>query len=371
MDKIPFGDLSRQYKKYRNEFDGITKAVFEKGNFILGENVSGFEKEFAAYCGCRYGTGVGSGTEALHLALLACGIKAGDEVITVANTAVPTAAAIRLAGAVPVFADIEESTFNIDPALIESCITDKTKAVMPVHLYGNPCDMDRIMPIAEKYGLKVIEDCAQSHGTELKEKRAGSFGNAGCFSFYPSKNLGAFGDGGMVVTNDAEIAEKLKLLRNYGQQNRYFSIIEGINTRLDELQAAYLRFKLKHLEGWNERRIEIAGKYDNALKKTCARLPAVDKGCRHVYHLYVIRVKNRDRFMDYLEEKGIKTLIHYPCPIHLQEAYKKAGIGLGPGSLPVTEKVSKEIVSLPIYPELYDEEVSYISEVIIEALKTV
>jgi len=366
MDTIPFGDLSRQYKKYRNEFDSITKTVFEKGNFILGENVAGFEEEFASYCGCRYGAGVGSGTEALHLALLACGIKPGDEVITVANTAVPTAAAIRLSGAVPVFADIEAETYNIDPSLIQPFITENTKAILPVHLYGNTCEIDKIMDIAKKHGLKVIEDCAQCHGAEFKGRKAGSFGHAGCFSFYPSKNLGAFGDGGMIVTNDAEIAERIKLLRNYGQQNRYFSKIEGTNSRLDELQAAYLRFKLTHLEEWNAKRIEIAGRYNDAFRETGLILPFHHKYCRHVYHLYVVRVKNRDRFMGRLEEKGVKTLIHYPYPIHLQDAYKNAGIGNGPGSLPITEKIAEEIVSLPIYPELTDEEVKYIIKTVIE-----
>jgi len=366
MDKIPFGDLSRQYKKYRSEFDAITSAVFEKGSFILGENVSAFEHEFAAYCGCSYGAGVGSGTEALHLALLACGIKAGDEVITVANTAVPTVAAIRLAGAVPVFADIEEKTYNIDPALIEPCITGKTKAIMPVHLYGNPCRMDEITAIAKKHDLKVIEDCAQCHGAAINGKMTGSFGDAGCFSFYPSKNLGAFGDGGMAVTNDEEISENLKLLRNYGQKNRYFSIIEGINSRLDELQAAYLRFKLRHLGNWNSRRIEIAGMYNDAFGKAGIIQPSHQKDFRHVYHLYVVRVKNRDRFMDFLDEKKVRTLIHYPYPVHLQDAYINAGIGNGSGSLPVTEKAAEEIVSLPIYPELTDEEVKYIIKTVIE-----
>jgi len=366
MKKIAFGDLSRQYNKYHSEFDNITRAVFEKGSFILGENVSKFEQDFAGFCDCSFGIGVGSGTEAIHLALLACGVKQGDEVITVANTAVPTVSAIRLAGAIPVFADIDEATYNMNPSLIETLITSKTKAILPVHLYGNPCDMDAITGIAKKHGLIIIEDCAQCHGAEFKGRRTGSFGGAGCFSFYPSKNLGAFGDGGIVVTKSEEIAENVRLLRNYGQENRYFSKIEGINSRLDELQAAYLLFKLGHLEKWNNRRIEIAGKYDEAFKGTGIILPLHYKECRHVYHLYVIRVKNREKFMDYLEENGIKTLIHYPFPIHLQEAYINAGIGSGPGSLPVTEKVAKEIVSLPIYPELNDEEILYISDVVLK-----
>lgn len=417
MMNIPFGDLSRQYEQYKDEIDSVLQAVLKKGSFILGENVSLFEKEFSSYCGCSYGIGVGSGTEALHLALLACGVKQGDEVITVSNTAVPTISAIRLAGANPVFVDIQEATYNMNPELIEQKITSKTKAIMPVHLYGNPCNMDRICEIAAQHGLRVIEDCAQSHGVLFNGRKAGSFGDAGCFSFYPSKNLGAYGDGGMVVTNSEEIDRNLRLLRNYGQENRYFSISEGINSRLDEIQAAILRFKLKLLDGWNRRRISIAGRYSEAFlntgiicpdnrdllntlnannsdtacernnpgctKRCCSgvlRSPEIDSGqCdkydspvylnglaglfKHVYHLYVIRVKDRQDFMDYMEAGGIKTLIHYPYPVHLQQAYIK--LGFGAGSLPVTEKLASEIVSLPIYPELKDSEVDYIIETIL------
>jgi dTDP-4-amino-4,6-dideoxygalactose transaminase len=368
--KIPFGDLSRQYEQYKDEIDAVVQGVLKKGNFILGENVSLFEEEFSSYCGCKYGIGVGSGTEALHLALLACGVGQGDEVITVSNSAVPTVSAIRFAGANPVFVDIEEATYNINPELIEQKITSKTKAMIPVHLYGNPCNMERICEIAAGHGLKVIEDCAQSHGAVYNGKKTGSFGDAGCFSFYPSKNLGAFGDGGMVVTNSAEINRNMRLLRNYGQENRYFSITEGFNSRLDEMQAAILRFKFNLLNGWNERRTDIANRYNEAFldtgiicpvgKNTTGDLPDFFK---HIYHLYVVRIKNRQDFMDYMDTKGIKTLIHYPYPIHLQKAY--SGLGFERGSLPVTEKLASEIVSLPIYPELKDSEVNHIIETVV------
>jgi dTDP-4-amino-4,6-dideoxygalactose transaminase len=368
---IPFGDLSRQYEQYKDEIDAVVQEVFKKGNFILGENVSLFEKEFSSYCGCKYGIGVGSGTEALHLALLACGVGQGDEVITVSNTAVPTVSAIRFSGANPVFVDIEEDTYNINPGLIEQKITSKTKAIMPVHLYGNPCNMERICEIAAKNGIKVIEDCAQSHGALFNCKKTGSFGDAGCFSFYPSKNLGAFGDGGMVVTNNAEINRKLRLLRNYGQEDRYYSITEGFNSRLDEIQAAILRFKFKLFDGWNERRTDIANRYNKAFINTGIICPVSKDPAngspgffKHVYHLYVIRVKDRQDFMDYMEKNGVKTLIHYPYPIHLQKAY--AGLGFETGSLPVAEKLAPEIVSLPIYPELKDSEVDYIIKTVLK-----
>ena len=362
MFKIPFGDLSRQYKKHGKEFDCVISAVLDKGNFILGDNVAGFEEEFSSYCGCRYGIGVGSGTEALHLALIACGVERNDEVITVSNTAVPTISAIRAAGAIPVFVDIDERTYNMDPSIIEKKITDRTRAILPVHLYGNPCPMYEIIKIARGHGLRVIEDCAQSHGAEYRGKKTGSIGDAGCFSFYPTKNLGAFGDGGIVITDDKEIFRNLMLLRNYGQQSRYISIVEGYNSRLDELQAAILRLKLKKLDDDNERRIYIAARYDRVFKELGITCPGSTAGGRNVYHLYVARVKNRAEFMDYLEEKGIQTLIHYPVPVHMHEAYK--WLGYRTSDLPVTEKVSGEIVSIPVYPELEESEIEYITDTI-------
>lgn len=368
---IPFGNLSRQYIAYQKEIDEAVKGVLEKGSFILGENVLKFEEEFSRYCGCRYGVGVASGTDAIMLALIAVGVKQGDEVITVANTAVPTVAAVRAIGATPVFVDIDKDTYNIAPELIKPKITKKTKVILPVHLYGNPCQMDRILEIANYYNLKVVEDCAQAHGAVFKNKKVGSFGHAGCFSFYPSKNLGAFGDGGIVITNSEEIYEKLKLLRNYGQKNRYFSIIEGYNSRLDEIQAAILRFKLTKLDEWNKRRRKIASIYNENFKKInnvsnkkhdrkhdIIFCPEEINNGFHVFHLYVIRIENRDLFMSFLEKRGIQTLIHYPYPIHLQDSYKF--LGYKNGDLPVTESIANQIVSLPIYPELKDDEVEYI-----------
>lgn len=358
MISIPFVNLQRQYKKNKKEIDDVIQGVLSKGNFILGENVKKFEEEFAEYCGTKFAVGVGSGTEAIHLALTACGIGNGDEVITVSNTAVPTASAITSANAVPVFVDIDEFSYNINPGLIEEKISNKTKAIIPVHLYGNPCDMEEILKLAKKYNLKIVEDCAQAHGAEYKGRRVGSFGDAGCFSFYPSKNLGAYGDSGIVVTNDAELNHKLKLLRNYGQEKRYFSTIKGFNSRLDEIQAAILRFKLKKLDMWNESRIKIAKKYTDCFSGLNVICPKFDNNNKHIFHLYVVRIKDRDNFINYLEKNSIDVLIHYPIPIHLQHAYKE--LNVKEGSLPVTEKVSKEIVSIPVYPELEKQEVDYI-----------
>jgi dTDP-4-amino-4,6-dideoxygalactose transaminase len=358
--KIPFGDLSRQYKKYKADFDSIISDVFTNGNFILGENVARFEANFADYLGAKYAVGVGSATEALFLSLKAIGIKNGDEVITVANTAVPTVSAVDFAGAKPVFVDIEESSYNINPSRIENKVTLKTKAIIPVHLYGNPCNMDQIMQIAQKYDLKVIEDCAQAHGAEYKGKKVGTFGDLSAFSFYPSKNLGANGDAGMVVTNNEELAERVRLLRNYGFEGRYKSIIRGFNSRLDEVQAALLDFKLTKLDEWNLRRKEIADKYRKELRGLPVILPSYTSENKHVFHLFVIRVKLREKFIKFLSDEDISTVIHYPIPIHLQPAYKY--LNYKKGFLPVTEKAAEEIVSLPIYPDLEDAEVEYVIE---------
>ncbi|MCE5330169.1 DegT/DnrJ/EryC1/StrS family aminotransferase [bacterium] len=358
--KVPFGDLSKQYKKYKKEFDNIISGVFAKGSFILGENLSRFETNFADYLDIKYAVGVGSATEALFLALKAIDIKNGDEVITVANTAVPTVSAIDFAGAAPVFVDIEESSYLIDTELIEGRITSRTKAIIPVHLYGNPCNMDKIMQIAKDYNLKVIEDCAQAHGAEFKGKKAGTFGDFGAFSFYPSKNLGANGDAGMLVTDNEELAIKIRLLRNYGFEDRYKSIIRGFNSRLDEIQAALLDFKLTKLDEWNLRRKQIADRYINRLSDLPIVLPSHSSENMHVFHLFVIRVAQRDKFMKFLLNEGISTIIHYPIPIHLQPAYKY--LNYKDGILPVTEKLTEEIVSLPIFPDLEDNEVEYVIE---------
>ena len=365
--KVPFGDLSRQYKKYKKEFDSIISGVFEKGSFILGENLKSFEDNFARYLEASHAIGVANGTEALFLALKALEIGNGDEVITVSNTAVPTISAIDSAGAKPVFVDIEENTFNIDPSKIESAITSKTKAIIPVHLYGNPCNMEKIARIAGRYNLKIIEDCAQAHGAEYKGKKVGTFGDCGAFSFYPSKNLGANGDGGMVVTNSGELAEKIRLLRNYGFADRYISILRGYNSRLDEIQAALLDFKLARLDEWNKRRRQIADRYMSELGKLPIIIPSVFSEHKHVFHLFVVRVKERQKFLEFMSGNGINIIIHYPIPIHLQPAYEF--LNYKRGDFPVTENVSEEIVSLPIYPELEEKEISYIIAKIINYFK--
>ena len=359
---IPFGDLKRNYFENRKEIDAAIKEVFESGWFVLGKQVELFEKEFAEYCNCKFAVGVGSGTEAIHLALLSYGIGIEDEVITVPNTAIPTISAISISNAKPVFVDIDAETYTIDTRKIEKVISKKTKAIIPVHLYGQTADMEPIIEISKKYNIPIIEDACQAHGALYKEGKAGSIGDAGCFSFYPSKNLGAYGDGGIITTNNEEIYEKLILLRNYGQKNRYEHTYKGINSRLDELQAAILRVKLKKLEQWNQRRRYIANLYKNLIKSEKFIHPLESEFNYHVYHLYIIRFKNRDSLRKYLDSKGIKTQIHYPIPCHLQESYYE--LGYVEGDFPVTENISKEILSLPIYPELKDDEVDYISDMI-------
>jgi dTDP-4-amino-4,6-dideoxygalactose transaminase len=367
--KIPFGNLKRHYEQLREQIDTATREVYESGWLILGQQVQDFEANFAQYCGAKYAVGVGSGTEALHLALLACGIKPGDEVITVANTCVPTLSAVSFAGAVPVFVDIDQKTFTINPALIEARITPKTKAILPVHLYGQCADMDLILEIANRYGLAVIEDCAQAHGSLYKGRMAGTIGHAGAFSFYPSKNLGAFGDGGLVLTNDATIAQTVVKLRNYGQEKRYYHSIKGFNSRLDELQAAILNAKLPYLDAWNQRRREIARRYHEAFSSVGLCCPAEAPDRFHTYHLYVLRVPQRDRFQQLLAQNAIATLIHYPIPVHLQESYTECRVQ---GKyLPLTEQLASEIVSLPLYPELTDEEVNYIIQTVLTAYQQI
>lgn len=367
--QIPFGDLKRQYLDLQEPINAATHEVYESGWFILGKQVEKFETEFAKYCNATYAVGVGSGTEALHLALLACGIQNGDEVITVANTCVPTIAAISFAGATPVFIDIDEATFTINPSLIEERITDRTRAIVPVHLYGQCADMDAILAIASKYNLKVIEDCAQAHGALYKGQMAGTMGNAGAFSFYPSKNLGALGDGGLVTTNDELLAQTVTKLRNYGQEKRYYHSIKGFNSRLDELQAAILSTKLPYLNSWNDRRRYIAKQYSEVFGSLGINYPveAIDR--RHVYHLYVLRVNQRNRFQSILAEKGIGTMIHYPVPIHLQESYQE--FSKQSRYLSVTERIVNEIVSLPLYPEITEQEIEYIINTVLFAYKQI
>jgi len=367
--KIPFGNLKRQYQKLKPIIDQATQEVYDHGWFVLGNQVQSFENNFAQYCGAKYGVGVGSGTAALHLALVASGVEYGDEVITAANTCIPTLSAISLAGAVPILVDIDEITYTINPFLIPERITSKTKAIVPVHLYGQCANMNPILEIARQYDLAVIEDCAQAHGSIYKNQMAGTMGDVGCFSFYPSKNLGAFGDGGLVLTNNPDIAEKVTKLRNYGQEERYYHSIKGFNSRLDELQAAILNAKLPYLNSWNQRRREIAQRYHQAFSTTGIVCPLEDAERLHIYHLYVIRVSQRDRFQQLLQEEGITTIIHYPIPVHLQKCYTECREQSR--FLPITEKLASEIVSLPLYPELTDGEVNYIIKKVIDVYEQI
>jgi len=350
-----------QYNAYKDDIDSAIKKVLESGWYVLGEEVELFEKEFAEYIGVGFGIGVGSGTEAIHLALASCGIGRSDEVITVSHTATATVAAIELAGATPVLVDIEPDFFTMDTDKLESVITPRTKAIVPVHMYGQPADMTSIMQIAKKHGLRVIEDCAQAHGAMYKDKRVGSFGDMACFSFYPTKNLGALGDGGMVVTSNEVLAEKASLLRQYGWAERYSSHFAGWNTRLDEIQAAILRIKLKHLDTDNAKRASLAQLYDNELANNGEILPQRRDGSMHVYHLYVIRSTRRDELLAHLRGNGIGAAVHYPVPIHQQPAYEKLSAH---DDLPVTELVCKEIISLPMYPELAQADAKKITETI-------
>ena len=348
---VPFLDLRQQYWSIKDEVDAGIRQVMDSCRFVLGENVRSFEKEFASFCGTEYAIGVANGTDALRLTLLACGIGKGNEVITVPNTFIATTGAISQTGAKIVFVDVNSSTYNIDVSQIEGAINERTRAILPVHLFGQPADMDPIMEVARKYNLEVIEDACQAHGAEYKGKKAGSIGDVGCFSFYPSKNLGAFGDGGMVVTNSDEIAQRVRMFRDYGQIKKYEHLVEGYNSRLDEIQAAILRVKLKKLNEWNNLRRGNTSIYDELLKDVDEVItPSKAEYAKHVYHLYVIRTKKRDKLQEWLKSKGIGTGLHYPVPLHLQKVYEY--LGYKEGDFPVTEKCAKEILSLPMFPEL-------------------
>ncbi len=362
MEKINFVDLSKQYTPIKDEINNAIQNVIDNTSFILEKEVSDFERNFADFCTTKYCVGIGSGTDALYLALKSLGIGPGDEVITAANTFIATALAISHCSAKPVLVDCKPDVYTIDVDKIEKAITDKTKAIIPVHLYGQPADMDPILELAEKYSLAVVEDACQAHGAEYKGRKTGCLGKIGCFSFYPGKNLGAYGDGGAVVTNDEEIAERIKLLRNYGEKVKYHHSIKGFNTRLDSIQASVLNVKLKYLEEWNELRRKNAKLYSSRLDRAEILLPIEEKFAKHVYHLYVIRTKKRNELQEFLKQKGIDTGIHYPVPIHLQEAYLE--FGNMQGKFPVTEKVSNEILSLPMYPELSREEIEYVADCI-------
>jgi dTDP-4-amino-4,6-dideoxygalactose transaminase len=361
---IPFSDLRSQYLSIKGEIDAAVQRVLASGWFILGEEVRAFEEEFAAYVGAKHGIGVGSGTEALHLALLACGVGPGDEVITVSHTAVATVAAIELTGARPVFVDIDPRSYTMGASQLEAKIGPATKAIVPVHLYGQMADMDSILSIARERGLKVVEDAAQAHGAEYKGRKAGSLGDVGCFSFYPTKNLGAYGDGGMVVTSDPGLADQIGLLRQYGWAERYVSSVKGLNSRLDELQAAILRVKLHHLDEWNEARRRHAALYDELLRDAAVVTPAHMEYGRHCYHIYAVRSKWRDELKAYLRERDVGALVHYPVPVHLQEAY--ADLGVGTGALPVTEECANEVLTLPVAPELSEDQIRQVCHLVHE-----
>lgn len=365
--QIPLLDLKAQYNSIKEEVDDVLARVVESQMFVLSDEVTGLEKEVAAYTGVPHAAGVASGTDALILSLRAADIKEGDMVITSPFTFFASAESISLVGGTPVFADIDPDTYNLDPDKVEDILRNadadtrlRIKAIMPVHIYGQCCEMDRIIEIAGKYDLKIIEDCAQAIGATRKGKKAGSFGMSGCFSFFPSKNLGGFGDGGMVTSNDKDIIERIKLLRVHGSNELYIHDEIGYNSRLDSLQAAILRIKLQKLDAWLERRREIAGIYDTAFEGTCVKTPVVHKDNVHTYHQYTIAVEDRNGLLQHLNDNGIAARVYYPVPLHLQPCYK--GLGYSAGSLPVTENASERVLSLPVYPELTREQIDYIIE---------
>ena len=357
--RVPANDLSRQYAAIRGDVEDALGRVFSSGSFVLGEEGRRLEEEFAQYCGVRYGIGVNSGTDALTIALRALDVSEGDEVITVPNTAIPTAAAIRNSGATPAFVDVRQDDYLMDVDKIEAAITRRTKAIIPVHLYGQACEMERIGGIAKERGLFVVEDCAQAHGASYHGQRVGSLGNAGCFSFYPTKNLGAYGDAGMIVTDDEKVADSSRMLREYAQEVRGEALADGYNSRLDEVQAAILRAKLPRVESWNAQRRRIAERYLNEIANAQVALPAVASDT-HVFHLFVVRCKQRDALRTHLQEAGVGTAIHYPIPLHLQRAY--VSLGYKRGDLPAAERLAEEIVTLPLFPEMQAEEVTYVIE---------
>jgi dTDP-4-amino-4,6-dideoxygalactose transaminase len=359
---IPFVDLQAQYRALKPEIDAAVLQVLDQAQFILGPAVAAFEKDFAAYCHTAEAVGVNTGTSALHLALLAAGVLPGDEVITVPYTFVATVAAIEYAGAKPVFVDVEPDYWTMDPAQIERAITPKTKAIVPVHLYGQPADMDPILDIARRHGLKVIEDACQSHGSDYKGRRCGSMGDLGCFSFYPGKNLGAYGEGGAVVTNDPALAKHVRLLRSWGEEVRYEHKYRAFNYRMDGVQGAVLGVKLRHLDAWTEARRRHAAEYTRQLAGTAAVPPAERPGTRHVYHVYVVRLPQRDAYRTRLSDAGVQTGVHYPIPVHLQPAYRD--LGYAAGAFPVSERVASEVLSLPMFPELTDSQISTVAGVL-------
>jgi dTDP-4-amino-4,6-dideoxygalactose transaminase len=364
LQAVPFFDLTRQSCQIRVELDEAINGVMDRGSFILGEELRLFESEFAGFCGAVAAVGVASGSDALQIALRALEIGPGDEVITVSHTAVASVAAIELAGARPILADIDPLCYTLDPRRLERLITRHTRAIIPVHLYGCPADLQPILAIAARYGLHVIEDCAQAHGARYHGKRVGSWGDMGAFSFYPTKNLGAFGDAGAITTNDPVLAERVRLLRQHGWQTRYISSLKGLNSRLDELQAAILRVKLRYLDTWNERRRQLAGFYTNSIAGLDITVPHQPEDSQHVFHHYTIRSNQRDDLRAFLKSQGISTLVHYPIPVHLQPAYQD--LGYARGGLPESEAAAEQVLSLPLFPELSQEEIAYVSRAVIK-----
>jgi dTDP-4-amino-4,6-dideoxygalactose transaminase len=357
--KVPFLDLKAQYESIKDEINEAIKKVIDSCAFAGGPFVAEFEKEFAKFCGIRYSIGVGSGTEALWLTLLALGISQGDEVVTVPNTFIATVEAISFIGAKPVFIDIDEKTYTMNPELLEKAITSKTKAIIPVHLFGQMADMDPIMDIAKKHGIFVIEDACQAHGAEYKGKKAGSIGEAGCFSFYPGKNLGSYGEAGAVVTDNSDLQKKISMLRDHGQGNKYYHDMIGWNARMDGIQGAVLSVKLKHLAEWNEARRNNARLYTKLLSNIDGVIvPQEANYGQHIYHIYAIRAKNRNELISSLKKKDIYTGIHYPVPVHLQNAYKF--LGLRSGCFPIAENCAKEFISLPMFSELAPKQIDYV-----------
>ncbi|WP_376794745.1 DegT/DnrJ/EryC1/StrS family aminotransferase [Thermogemmatispora sp.] len=364
--RIPLVDLQSQYQAIKEEVRAAFDEVLADMELFLGPRTRAFEEAFAAYCGCRYGVGVSSGTDALALALRACGIGPGDEVITVAHTFIATVEAIVQVGARPVFVDIDPQTYTLDPELVSAALTPRTRALLPVHLYGHPADMEPLLAIARRAGLRVIEDASQAHGATYRGRRVGSLGDIGCFSLYYSKNLGAYGEAGICVTNDATLAERLRMLRDHGSRLRYHHELLGSNARLDELQAAVLLVKLRYLDRWNAARQSHASFYNEHLRATGAILPTTRAWATHTYCYYVIQVEQRDRLRYQLEQAGISTGIHYPLPLHLQPACSY--LGYQPGSLPRTEACAARIISLPMYPELTEQQLTYVVEQVSQSL---
>ncbi len=361
--KIPLMNLSVQYEQLKDDIDRTIEEIALNSRFVLGKETQDFEQAICKYCNVKYAVGVASGTDALILALTALGITKGEEVITTPFTFMATAEAISRVGARPVFVDIDRRTYNIDPAKIEKAITPNTKAIIPVHLYGNPCDMDSVLKIAGEHKLKVIEDAAQAIAATYNNRKIGSFGDAGCLSFFPSKNLGAFGDGGMVLTNEKDIAEKLKLLRVHGTTSKYRHSVIGFNSRLDNLQAAILSIKLRKLDEWTEKRRKIARRYNTALKDISTIPQEQDKG-KHVYHLYAIRVKQekRDALLSFLNENGVESRVYYPIPLHLQECYKE--LGYKEGDFPEAESAALETLVLPLFSEIDEDQQKYVIKMV-------